>query len=54
MNRSNLITRLAGLHPQLLANDAESVVKVILDVLSNMLSNGGRNHTENHYIICLS
>lgn len=42
MNRSDLITRLAELHPQLLAKDAESVVKVILDALSNTLSKGGR------------
>jgi integration host factor subunit beta len=42
MIRSDLIARLAELHPQLLANHAESVVKVILDALSNTLSNGGR------------
>jgi integration host factor subunit beta len=42
MIRSDLITRLAELHPQLLANDAESVVKVILNALSDTLSNGGR------------
>jgi len=42
MNRSDLITHLAELHPQLLAKDAESVVKVILDALSNTLSKSGR------------
>lgn len=42
MIRSDLITRLAKLYPQLLANDAESVVKVILNALSDTLSNGGR------------
>jgi integration host factor subunit beta len=42
MNRSDLITHLAELHPQLFAKDAESVVKVILDALSNTLSKGGR------------
>ncbi|KXS30645.1 MAG: Integration host factor subunit beta [Candidatus Gallionella acididurans] len=42
MIRSDLIARLAELHPQLLANDAESAVKVILDALSNTLSKGGR------------
>jgi len=42
MNRSDLITHLAELHPQLFVKDAESVVKVILDALSNTLSKGGR------------
>jgi integration host factor subunit beta len=42
MIRSDLITHLAELHPQLLAKDAESVVKVILDALSDTLSKGGR------------
>jgi integration host factor subunit beta len=42
MNRSGLITRLAELHPQLLAKDAESVVKVILAALSNTLAKGVR------------
>ena len=31
MIRSDLIARLAELHPQLLAKDAESAVKVILE-----------------------
>jgi len=42
MTRSDLITRLAELHPQLLAKDAELSVKVILDALSSTLSSGGR------------
>jgi integration host factor subunit beta len=42
MIRSELITRLAELHPQLLAKDAKHVVKIILDALSNTLSKGGR------------
>jgi len=42
MTRSDLITRLAELHPQLLAKDAELSVKVILDALSSTLSRGGR------------
>ena len=42
MNRSDLISRLADLHPQLQLKDAELGVKVILDALSNTLSNGGR------------
>jgi integration host factor subunit beta len=42
MTRSDLITRLAELHPQLLSKDAELSVKVILDALSSTLSRGGR------------
>lgn len=42
MNRSDLITRLAELHPQLLAKDAELAVKVMLDLMSTTLSQGGR------------
>ncbi|HEX7454465.1 MAG TPA: integration host factor subunit beta [Gallionella sp.] len=42
MIRSDLIARLAELHPQLLANDTQSAVRVILDALSNTLSKGGR------------
>lgn len=42
MTRSDLIGRLAELHPQLLAKDAELAVKVILDILSSTLSRGGR------------
>ena len=42
MTRSDLISRLAELHPQLLSKDAELAVKVILDILSSTLSRGGR------------
>ena len=42
MTRSDLIAKLAELHPQLLAKDAELAVKVILDALSATLSRGGR------------
>ena len=42
MIRSDLITKLSELHPQLLARDAELAVKVILDALSATLSRGGR------------
>ena len=42
MIRSDLIAKLAELHPQLLARDAELAVKVILDALSATLSRGGR------------
>jgi len=42
MNRSDLINRLAELHPQLLLKDTDLAVKVILDAMSNTLSHGGR------------
>ena len=42
MTRSDLVARLAELHPQLLAKDAEFAVKLILDALSNALSKGDR------------
>lgn len=42
MTRSELIERLAELYPQLKVSDAEQAVKVILEALSNTLSNGGR------------
>jgi integration host factor subunit beta len=42
MTRSDLIARLAELHPQLVAKDSELAVKVILDALSSTLSSGGR------------
>ena len=42
MNRSDLIARLAELHPQLQLKDAELGVKVILDALSIALAKGGR------------
>lgn len=42
MNRSDLVARLAELHPQLQLKDAEFAVKVILDAVSATLSRGGR------------
>lgn len=42
MNRSDIITRLAELHLQLHAKDAELAVKAILDAMSTTLSRGGR------------
>lgn len=42
MNRSDLISRLAKLQPQLQIKDAALAVKVIIDALCNTLSNGGR------------
>jgi integration host factor subunit beta len=42
MTRSDLIDRLAELHPQLLSKDAELAVKVILEALSAALARGGR------------
>jgi integration host factor subunit beta len=42
MTRSELIAKLAELHPQLLAKDADLSVKVILDALSASLARGGR------------
>ncbi len=42
MTRSDLISRLADRHSQLLGKDAELAVKVILDSMSSTLSRGGR------------
>ncbi|MGA7748733.1 MAG: integration host factor subunit beta [Gallionella sp.] len=42
MIRSDLINRLAELHPQLQIKDAELAVKVIVDALCSTLSKGGR------------
>lgn len=42
MTRSDLIAKLAELHPQLLSKDADFTVKVILDALTASLSRGGR------------
>lgn len=42
MTRSDLILRLADLHPQLLAKDVDLAVKVILDSMSGTLSRGER------------
>ncbi|MDR1162232.1 MAG: integration host factor subunit beta [Candidatus Accumulibacter sp.] len=42
MTRSNLIARLADCFPQLSLKDTDLAVKVILDMMRNTLSNGGR------------
>jgi integration host factor subunit beta len=42
MNRSDLIPRLAELHPQLKLGDAELSVRVIIDAISETLSKNGR------------
>jgi integration host factor subunit beta len=42
MNRSELIARLAELHPQLKIKDTEHGVKLILDALYTALSKGDR------------
>lgn len=42
MTRSDLIAKLAEMHPQLLAKDADFAVKVILDALTGSLAKGGR------------
>jgi integration host factor subunit beta len=47
MNRSDLIERLAQLHPQLPFKDSDLVVKVILDALTTTLLKGGRVEIRN-------
>ena len=42
MTRADLIDRLALLHPQLQAKNAEMAVRVILDAISTTVSHGGR------------
>jgi integration host factor subunit beta len=42
MNRSDLISRLAHIHPHLIDKDVEIVVRVILDAISDALSRGDR------------
>ena len=42
MNRSDLINRLAVLHPQLQAKDVVLAVTTILDTMSATLAKGGR------------
>ncbi len=42
MTRSELIQRLAELHPHLKLQDAELAVKVIIEALSDTLAKGGR------------
>jgi integration host factor subunit beta len=42
MTKSELIARLAGHYPQLVAKDAEVVVKMMLDAMTMSLVNGQR------------
>jgi integration host factor subunit beta len=42
MTKSELIAKLAGRYPQLVAKDAELAVKTILDVMAKSLSQGHR------------
>lgn len=42
MTKSELIARLAGRYPQLVAKDAELAVKTILDVMAKNLAQGNR------------
>ncbi|MDR0673052.1 MAG: integration host factor subunit beta [Zoogloeaceae bacterium] len=42
MTKSELIERLSGRFPQLTANDADDVVKMMIDVMSNALIAGTR------------
>ena len=42
MTRSDLIDRLAYLHPKLQSKDAEMVVRVILDAMADTLARGDR------------
>ncbi|MFA6016462.1 MAG: HU family DNA-binding protein [Gallionellaceae bacterium] len=42
MSRSDLISRLAELHPQLKLSDAELAVRVVFDAISETLSKNGR------------
>lgn len=42
MTKSELIARLAERFPQLVAKDADFAVKMILDAMSDSLSQGGR------------
>lgn len=42
MTKSDLISRLAERHPQLVLKDAEMAVKMILDVMTNSMTEGQR------------
>lgn len=42
MNRVDLINRIARLHPQFYAKDADMAVRVILDAIATALAGGGR------------
>jgi len=54
MNRSDLISRLAELHPQLKSADAELSVRVILDQISDTLSKNGRIEIRGFGSFCLN
>lgn len=54
MNRSDLIYRLADLHPQLQAKDAAMVVTAILDTMTATLSKGGRVEIRGFGSFCLN
>ena len=54
MNRSDLISRLAELHPQLKLGDAELSVRVILEEISDMLSKNGRVEIRGFGSFCLN
>jgi integration host factor subunit beta len=42
MTKSELIAKLAGRHPQLVAKDAELAVKMVLDAMAKALAQGNR------------
>jgi integration host factor subunit beta len=54
MNRSDLISRLTELHPQLKLGDAELSVRVILDEISSTLSKNGRVEIRGFGSFCLN
>ena len=54
MNRSDLISRLAELHPQLKMSDAELSVRVIIDAISGTLSKNGRIEIRGFGSFCLN
>ena len=54
MTRSDLIFRLAYLHPQYPSKDIELAVKVILETMSTTLSRGGRIEIRGFGSFCLN
>lgn len=54
MNKSDLISRLAELNPQLKIIDAELVARIIFDALSATLSKGGRIEVRGFGSFCLN
>ncbi len=54
MNRSDLISRLAELHPQLKLSDAELSIRVILDAISGTLSKNGHIEIRGFGSFCLN